>query len=438
MKIIIAGSTPLAIEFAKYMSFDHTVCLINKNDKILKNIINEFDILPVYGDPQNLQSYDPIIRFKADLFYALTTEDSKNILSCYIAKNVLNIPKTFSSLNSLSYPKNFFSSFINDLIYPKHILANALSRSVETFGILNTFSLKDTNLKILGLICKKCPLLNTPLKLIGTILHSSQLVILWIFRNGKGFIPNQDDSLKENDEIYCLTKEEDLEFTLSLFGINATEKRKLLLIGGGKTGYHFLNKIQHSIDATIIIDHNIAKLENIAQNISHSVTTIHADALQSLNNLDFSDLEMVVSMTNDDRVNLLSSLLSKQRGAKRALCCLKDTQYLSFAHFFGIDGICNMQNEIISKLAKKTVSEFINFLYIFNEIEIAEVKIASEFSIVGFLVDEINIETEVMIAALIRDSQVYMLPKNLTIQAGDSIIFVCKKNIFSRIQKLLQ
>jgi trk system potassium uptake protein TrkA len=436
MRIIILGSGSIAFSIAKYLSFENDVCVVDENKEMLRKMGDILDVRPVFGPPSHPDSLKKAFAQDADLIIAITDKDEVNITACYIAHTVFGISQKIARFTSSSYFDNSYFPFIDFVINPEQEVSKALKRSIETQGAFDTISFSGLDLKAIGLICQECPILNTPLKLLGAFLNKANLVILWIFRAGQGFIPDGNDELKINDEIYFLTKKEDLFFVMSLFNIDINENRRAIIVGGGNIGFSFAQSIQKLMYHCILIERCVDRSESVAQSLK-KIEVLQGDALEILNEMDLGDIETVISVTDDDRVNILTSLLAKQRGARHSLSLLTEPRYSDFAHSLGINGIINPHSIIVSALLKQVRKKSITSLYVLKDAEIIEIKAQEHSHIIGFLAAEIAVEKEIFIAAIFRKGKIFMIPKEVMIQSDDTLIFVCKKELTGKIESLL-
>ena len=435
MKVIILGSNAIACGIALYLSSNHDVTIIDDNADALKKIGETLDIRPLVGHPAHLDILKQAHADEADLLIAVTEHDEINITACYIGCHILRIPIRIARLRTTSYLACPFP-FIDIAINPEQEVSQALKRSTETPGAFDTLSLTHSSIKVLGIRCpQESQLLHTPLKLLGTTLHKANLVVLWIRRQGVGFIPNTEHALKPDDEVYILVMTEDIPFVMSLFNVHCDDNRCTVIVGGGNIGFSFARDTEKWMNHSFLLEKDIERAENVAQ-LLKNVNVLQGDALDLLNEMDLSDIETVVCVTNDDKVNILSALLSKRQGAKYALALLNQSRYSDFVTSLGIDGIINPQSVTVSTILKHVRKSSVSSLHVLGEIEIIEAEVHESSHVIGLFSEEMNIENGILIAGLIREDRFFALPKNTLIQSGDVLVIAAKKELVSKIEKL--
>jgi trk system potassium uptake protein TrkA len=155
---------------------------------------------------------------------------------------------------------------------------------------------------------------------------------------------------------------------------------------------------------------------------------------------DIQSSNVVISMTPDDQTNILSCLLAKKLGARRVAAVLNDMTYSALLHSLGINSILDARSASISKILhyiRKGGTEDIVTLED-GEIEIFAIEVSATSHIIGITVSTVVSKNEVNVAAIIREDNVYMLPKKMLISTGDKVLLIVRKGSIGRILKMFQ
>ena len=89
MKIIIAGAGEVGLHLSKLLSFEsHDITLIDDNDVSLKDGENYLDIKVISGDASSISILNQANVKDSDLFIAVTSSESINLLTCCLAKKL--------------------------------------------------------------------------------------------------------------------------------------------------------------------------------------------------------------------------------------------------------------------------------------------------------------------------------------------------------------
>ncbi|MEN6391542.1 MAG: NAD-binding protein, partial [Syntrophomonas sp.] len=91
-----------------------------------------------------------------------------------------------------------------------------------------------------------------------------------------------------------------------------------------------------------IIEKDIARASKISQRLKNTLV-IHGDGsdYQLLGEENISVSDLFVAVTDDDKINLLCSLIASNLGVKKTVCQVKRTEVLPLAEQVGIDTILN-------------------------------------------------------------------------------------------------
>ena len=91
---------------------------------------------------------------------------------------------------------------------------------------------------------------------------------------------------------------------------------EIIIIGAGKVGYTLAKYLSKEDDDITIIDNNIEALNLIVDTLD--VMGIKGDgaSLKVLHEAGIKNVDLVISVTNSDEVNMLCSLVAKKLGAK--------------------------------------------------------------------------------------------------------------------------
>ena len=127
MRIIISGAGEVGTHLAKLLSRENMeISLMDEQQERLGALDANYDLLTKVGSPTSLHDLKDIGVEHADLYIAVTPDESKNITSCLIA-NSLGAHKTLARIDNYEFllpeNKSFFEKMgLNHLIYPDFFL----------------------------------------------------------------------------------------------------------------------------------------------------------------------------------------------------------------------------------------------------------------------------------------------------------------------------
>ena len=121
-------------------------------------------------------------------------------------------------------------------------------------------------------------------------------------------------------------------------------KFNIVIIGAGEVGFNLaksLSKEEHDIT---VIDIDPHKCQKIINNIDAKVIEGDGCSQRILQQIEMGSVDYLLSLTRIDEVNLVASKIAKERGAKKVICRLRNTEYghkktIIDPHQFGINHI---------------------------------------------------------------------------------------------------
>ena len=124
--------------------------------------------------------------------------------------------------------------------------------------------------------------------------------------------------LEKNDLVYMVVDNKNFVDVVKEFGHDEVQAQKIVIIGGGNIGYSLSKEIENNKFkiSTNIIEFDKKRSEYLASNLN-LVHVTNGDGLDNniLEEVDISEADYFIAVTNDDEVNILSSLLAKRAGA---------------------------------------------------------------------------------------------------------------------------
>ncbi|CAO5675376.1 MAG: Trk system potassium uptake protein TrkA [Holosporales bacterium] len=452
MKVLILGAGRVGYSIARYLAYEeytsYDVTIVDNDPAVLDKVAEKLDVQPVLGHA----SYPEILVQagveNTDLLIAVTAFDEVNLMACQIAHSLFKVPSKIARVRSNSYLNHQWAHLfqpshiaVDRIISPEVEVAKSLNRSTEVVGAFFVLSVCQDLIKIIGVRAQSgSSVLNTPLRLIPTVLPNIDMVLLSITRNGETIFPNERDVILENDEVFFATSQEDILQCMESFGHFDHTQRHIVVVGGGNIGLSFaqdMEKIQN-IDVKLI-EKDPKRCEFLVKELKRT-EVFNGDALdpEILNTLNLEACESVIAVTNDDKVNILSALLMKRQGAGRCLSLLNSEQYTSLVTSLGIDAIISPRMVTVSTILQNIRHGRIETVHTLGDgyIEIIEATAKETSYAIGLNIEEITNINEMVVIALIRDGLITFNPSRMIISVDDILLILTRKESVRKVEKL--
>ena len=206
---------------------------------------------------------------------------------------------------------------------------------------------------------------------------------------------------------------------------------KIVIAGAGAVGFHIAELLANEEQDIILMDIDKDTLENAGRRLD--VITIKGDvtSIQNLEDADVSKCDLFLAVTESETVNLLSSILAKQIGAKKTIARVHNSEYLKEVQKqkfkeLGIDKLFSptlLAGKEIGRLLKRSSFTDI-FEFEGGKISVVGLTIDNNSSWIGKTVEsisEMNPEVEYRGIAVLRNYQTLIPQKDTFLRRGDHL-----------------
>lgn len=450
MKVVIAGAGRVGYNLAKYLSVGtNDVTIIDHSEELLRRISDAIDVQPIIGYASHPEILEKAGLQEADLLIAVTGSDEVNIVACEVANSLFNVKKKIARIRNQSYlDPNWVDLFrpahlaIDYIISPEVEVARAISRSIRVQGAFDVIPLLDEDVKMVGIRCGQLSqILNTPLRLLPGLFTKLDFVIACISRDGELFIPAGEEQLLLNDEVYFIAHKDQITQIMEKFNLHLQAGRRLLIMGGGSIGLTLAAEIESNLKnlSVKIIEKNPARAEYVARQLKNT-EVLCGDVLdvELLKESNIQDAETIISVTQDDKVNILASLLAKKEGGERTMTLLNNMDYSALVTSMGVDAIISPHSITVSTILQHVRQGQLHSVHSLRngDVEVIEAEAQETSNVIGLSIEDVNIKEKILIAGVKRGGQTYILPPKTFIRVGDRLILIVSKDSVPKVERL--
>ena len=268
--------------------------------------------------------------------------------------------------------------------------------------------------------------------------------IISILRNDKLIRPQGSTIIEAGDEITFICATEHIKAVMSeLQRLEKTYKR-IMIVGSGNIASGVAKQLEDKYQVKLI-ERDGEKAKVLAEKLSKTLV-FHGDA--SDQNLLFEEhienVDVFLSLSADDEANIMSALLAKRLGAKKAMVLIQRMAYINLIQGGTIDIAVSPQQATISALLghvrKGDIKNVASLRHGTAEaIELVVHGDSTTSNVVGRQIGDIKLPVGAMIAAILRKNEVIIARRQVTIEEGDSVIvYINDKKSVSEIEKLFQ
>ena len=451
MKSIICGAGVVGQSIAESLYKEGLeVTVIDESSESIKKISDNLDVKTIVGATSSPSLLESAGAKNCDILIAVTKSDETNMVACQIGYSIFNIPTKIARIRHNDYLKNEWASLYNKenipidfIISPENEIAKAIYRRLHAPGTIDVLELADNRLKLIGLKCEdKCPILNTSIRDLSKKYDNVLISILLVIRKDKKFIVDSKTTLEKNDIVYFVVSKDHLQESMKAFGHEETESQKIVIVGGGNVGFSLSKRLEEEDKdvSTSLIEYNKDRSRFLASNLK-SVTVINGDALENniLEEVNISNTDNFIAVTNDDEVNILASLLAKKAGSKNCMTLVNNTSYPSLLNNIGIDITIDPRMITISTILEKVRSGKIRSIYTLGDGfgEVIEAEILENSAFVNKSLKDMQLPKNIRVGAVLRDKNILIPTSETIFKANDDVVFFSETSGIKKLEKLL-
>ena len=450
MKFVICGAGQVGFNIARYLAGESAdVTVVDQSPELIQKITDLLDVNGVVGFASHPDVLERAGAQDADMLIAVTYADEVNMVACQVGHSLFEVPTKIARIRNQSYLNPLWSDLfsasnlpIDVIISPEVEVSRAIERRLMIPGAFDAINLAGGKVTLVGVhVREETPIISTPLRQLTDLFPDLHIYLVTIRRGDNVIAPGGDDELQPGDDVYFMCETAHLERAMLSFGYAEKEARRLVLIGGGNIGLELARSIEerHSYVQLKVIEYDKVRAERVAQTLRRSVV-IHGDALEQdiLAEANVGTAETVITVTNDDEVNILAALLAKKQGCARAITLINSTSYAQLLPGLGVDTVVSPRAITVSTILQHVRRGRIRAAHSLADGvgEVIEAEVLETSGLAGSRIREAGLPDGVVIGALVRNGA-FVVPRGGTvIQAGDLVVLFAKPGAVKKVERL--
>ncbi len=451
MKVIICGAGAVGSTIAAQLAAeDNHVTVIDHSEELVRDIGDRMDVSAIHGHASHPEVIQRAGGEDADMLIAVTNADETNMVCCQIAHTLFKIPSKIARLRHQSYRDPHWKELyrldhmpIDVIISPEIEVAEAIIRRLHVPGATDMIPYADGLLKLISVQCtNNCPVINLPLRLVKQRAAGQlRMTLMGVVNKNKFHLPHDERILQAGDEIFFLAHTDDVNRSMALFGHEEKEARRVLILGGGNIGETVAERLDAEENGTRIklIELDKERAEHIAT-VLPEISVLQGSGLSEevLADANINLVETIIAVTNDDKVNVISSLLAKRLGAQRAITLVNTSSYSPLLDSIGIDVTVNPRETTVSTILQHIRRGKVRGVHAIHDgvAEVLEVEASKGSPMIGKTIDMIDLPDGAMIGAVVHKQKILLPDSEATIAEDDRIIVLAMTKIVRKVEEL--
>ncbi len=452
MKIIILGAGQVGASIAEILSREENdITLIDSDRHILSNIRDKMDIQTVRGEASSPRILRQAGIEDADLVLAVTNSDEVNMIACQVAHSLFNTPTKIARVRSadyLAHPELFCSQFIpiDVIISPEQIVTNQIGKLIEYPGALQVIDFAGGKIRLVGVKAYYGgALVGHELRELKDHLPSVKTRVAAIYRQDSAIIPTGNTIIEPDDEVFFIATQDDIRQVMQELRAIEEVGHKVIIAGAGNIGLRLAQSLETCGYQVKLIERDPDRARMVSEQLENTVV-LQGDAADEelLRQENIDSMELFCSLTNEDEANILSAMLAKRLGARRAMAIVNKSSYIDLIESSVLDIAISPRLTTVSALLSHVRRGDVVAAHslrrgVAEAIEAVAHGDHKTSKIVGRPLSKIKLPEGATIGAIMRYDELVSIEDDTVIEDGDHvIIFVIDKRRIHDVEKLFQ
>ena len=443
MKIIIAGAGAVGTHLAKLLSRERqNITLMDDNEERLNTLSSNFDLMTVVASPTSIKGLEDVGTRDADLFIAVTPDESRNMTACMLASN-LGAKKTVARIDNYEYllPRNkdFFHKLgVDSLIYPEMLAAKEIVSSIRMSWVRQWWEFYGGALILIGTkMREKAEILDVPLYKLGGPTLPYHIVA--IKRGNETLIPRGDDAIRMNDIVYFTTTRKYLPYVRKVTGKeDYVDVRNVMIMGGSRIAVRTAQYVPDYMQLKIV-DNDLNRCNRLTELLDDKTMIINGDGrdMDLLVEEGLKNTDAFVALTGNSETNILACLAAKRMGVSKTVAEVENIDYIGMAESLDIGSVINKKMITASHIYQMMLDADVSNVkcLTFANADVAEFTVKTGSLITKHPVKDLGLPKGMTIGGLIRNGEGIVVMGDTLIQPGDHVVVFCLSMMIKKIEK---
>lgn len=450
MKIVIAGAGVVGESLCSELSAEgNDVILIEKEEKILNKIVENYDITGLVG---NGASYETLLEAgtdTADIFIAATESDELNIISSIIAKK-LGTKFTIARVRNPEYSSNM--QFVREglgislMINPEQETAKSIANKLMFPVALSVENFFGQRAGFISIRVQKDNFLNG-MQLKELEFSSKDKVIICTVRRGEDvFIPSGDFTILEGDIVHIAGSKEAVHKFYDKIEKSNLKIDSALLVGGGTISHYLIGKLLENRIKVKVIENNKERAEKLSEAYPKAIVIRGDEADQEfLMQERISNYDATAILTDSDEENAVITMFVNSITNSKLITKMSRTLLIP---------MLEKNTRTSAVVPKKVISDMIisvvrskanmrgstmSFLYrLENQVEFITFEINENSNAIDIPLKDLKIKKGILIASILRNGKMIFPGGNDVIKCNDSVMVVTTASSIEDFDDILE
>lgn len=442
MKIVIVGAGAVGSIVAQRLSQErHDVTLVESEERIVATAQQTLDCLVLPGNGASYQVLQEAGVEKTDILIAVTNVDEINILACMQAAR-LGVETKVARVRSNEYYVDDAPAFdgIDAMINPDRVAVQEIHELLLKKAATDIYEFADQRVQVLGAkVGAGSRVADKSLSEIEQEVGTRWALVATITREHRTIIPCGEDVLQEGDQVFLVGRVGKIAEALQYFSPPSHPVESVMVAGANRIGIALADDLAHEGITVKLVDSDPARATRASNRVEKALV-LNGDPtdVEFLESEGISEMDGFVAVTDDEEMNLASTLLAKYHGARKTVCLIKRPNYVPLASTIGVDAAVSPRlataNAIMGYFRQGNVLSHTTLRD--NDAEVLELEASENSPLLNRPLADLDFPRGAIVAAVIKPYQVVIPRGGDIIEPGDKVLVFALPRVVRTVEKL--
>ena len=452
--ILLLGLGGLGFYLAKRLCQEgHQVTIIEKDPALIQHGQRELDARLVQGDATDYRSWHRAAAADHEYLIAMTNDDTVNLFSSLLAQK-FGIEHCIVRNSTIDMWSGDATLTVEDmnidaLIRPEELAAREVVRLCKMRAGNVVVDVGDGQLKVVAInVERQSPFSHMRIMDLAQR-YDLPFQIVCVTRDIQTIIPYGEFKVQPGDHLFVMVNTENIKHLLQYIDYKeATDKKNVLIVGGGLVGSRVAELLQDDFRVRMIENHE-DKAENLSFRLKNTTVFLGDGAdKETLMTAGLLKMDTVIASTTDNDTNILVTVLARHMikthrpdfaEQERTIALIKREEYAMLAAALGTNFAVNDKilaaNEVMRYLRRGHV---LSVCHLHGcEAEVVELMADPGSRITTHkLRDFRGFQGKFLIGAIKRNNIWVIANGDMQIAAEERVICVCEDAYLGELQRL--
>ena len=447
MKIIIVGAGEVGFHVASHLTLENKeVVVIDKDPAAIRRVSDSLDVQALEGSGSSPVVLEEAGIQDAEIILAVTDSDEANLVACLVANTLSPTTKKLARVRNGDFDKYHdilreHAPHIDNIINPEIEVVKTIESMMRVPAAADVGEFADGRIQFIGIYLDKTSrLAGIKLAEFPDKVTNARPLIAAVVREEELIIPRGNDRLMPGDLVYFICEKDKLQETLAVFDKHDQPANRVLIVGGGNIGLRLAKRLEEEAKYCKIIEKDADRCVLLAESLNKAVVLCGDGSDQELlTEENIQDMDVAVTLTDDEETNILASLLAKRMGAKKSITRISKFSYFPLMKAIGIEQVVSPRlsaiNTILQHIRRGKVLSAISIKG--EQGEVMEALALETSDIVDKPLSQIAFPKGALVAGIIRRDEIIIPSGDSVIQPEDRIIIFARRQAIPKIEKIL-